>query len=61
MVDPITTLTTSAIATLVFQKFIESGAGEVAKRFSTEAMAQHIRKSHGYERNIRKINEPTKG
>jgi methionine synthase II (cobalamin-independent) len=40
MADPVTTLTASAIATLAFQKFIESGAGELAKKFSTEAIAK---------------------
>lgn len=40
MADPLTTLTASAIATLAFQKFIESGAGELAKKFSTEALAK---------------------
>ncbi|MGJ3254565.1 MAG: hypothetical protein ACFE0J_26050 [Elainellaceae cyanobacterium] len=40
MADPVTTLTASAIAPLAFQKFIESGAGELAKRFSTEAISK---------------------
>ncbi|MBE9098180.1 hypothetical protein [Vacuolonema iberomarrocanum] len=40
MAEPITTLTASAIATLAFQKFIESGAGELAKKFSTVAIAK---------------------
>jgi alcohol dehydrogenase class IV len=40
MADPVTTLTASAIATLAFQKFIESGVGELAKKFSTEAIAK---------------------
>jgi hypothetical protein len=40
MADPVTTLTASAIATLALQKFIESGAGELAKKFSTEAIAK---------------------
>lgn len=40
MAEPITTLTASAIATLAFQKFIESGAGELAKKFSMEAIAK---------------------
>ena len=39
MADPVT-LTASAIATLAFQKFLESGAGELAKKFSTEAIAK---------------------
>lgn len=41
MTDPVTTtLTASAIATLAFQKAIESGAGELAKKFTTEAIAR---------------------
>jgi hypothetical protein len=40
MADPVTTLTASAIATLALQKFIESGAGELAQKFSTEAIAK---------------------
>ncbi|MGF1536955.1 MAG: hypothetical protein ACFB4J_10795, partial [Elainellaceae cyanobacterium] len=40
MTDPATALTASAIATLAFQKFIESGAGELAKKFTTEAIAK---------------------
>ncbi|MEM8610426.1 MAG: hypothetical protein AAGF93_00295 [Cyanobacteria bacterium P01_H01_bin.105] len=40
MTDPATTLTASAIATLAFQKFLETGAGELAKKFSTEAIAK---------------------
>jgi hypothetical protein len=38
MIDPATTLTTNAIATLAFQEFIKSGAGEWAKKFTAEAM-----------------------
>jgi hypothetical protein len=34
------TLTASAIATLAFQKFLESGAGELGKKFTTEAIAK---------------------
>lgn len=40
MPDPATTLTASAIATLAFQKFLESSAGELAKKFSTAAIAK---------------------
>ena len=32
MADPVTTLTASTIATLAFQKFIDSAAGELAKK-----------------------------
>jgi hypothetical protein len=39
MIDP-TTLTASAIATLVFQKFIEGSAGELAKKFTGDAIAK---------------------
>lgn len=40
MADPITTLTASMIATLAFQEFIKSGAGELAKKFTGEAIAK---------------------
>jgi len=41
MPDPvITTLTASAIASLAFQEFIKSGAGELAKKFTAEAIAK---------------------
>jgi hypothetical protein len=41
MPDPVTTtLTASAIATLAFQEFIKSGAGELAKKFTGEAIAK---------------------
>ncbi len=39
MADPIT-LTAGAIATLAFQEFIKSGAGELAKKFTAEAIAK---------------------
>lgn len=40
MPEPITTVTASAIATLAFQEFIKSGAGELAKKFTGEAIAK---------------------
>jgi hypothetical protein len=40
MAEPITTLTVSAIAALAFQEFIKSGAGELAKKFTAEAIAK---------------------
>jgi hypothetical protein len=40
MPEPITTMTASAIATLAFQEFVKSGAGELAKKFSAEAIAK---------------------
>jgi hypothetical protein len=40
MMDPITTLTASTIATLAFQKFIESGAGELGKKSTEAALAK---------------------
>lgn len=40
MTDPVTTLTASAIATLAFQEFIKSGAGELAKKFTGAAIAK---------------------
>jgi len=39
MTDPVT-ITASTIATLALQKFIESGAGELAKKFTTDAIAK---------------------
>ncbi|MEA5536470.1 hypothetical protein [Crocosphaera sp. XPORK-15E] len=42
MTDPITILTASAIADLAFRKFIESGTGELAKKFTAEAIAHQI-------------------
>jgi hypothetical protein len=39
MIDPVT-LTASAIATLAFQEFIKSGAEELAKKFTGEAIAK---------------------
>lgn len=54
MADPIMTLTASTkathqeYATLAFQEFIKSGAGELAKKFTVDAMAQSSKKrSHG--------------
>ncbi len=39
MTDPIT-LTAGAIAALAFQEFIKSGAGELAKKFTAEAISK---------------------
>jgi hypothetical protein len=39
MPDPVT-MTASAIATLAFQEFVKSGAGELAKKFTTEAITR---------------------
>jgi hypothetical protein len=39
MTDSVTTLTANAIATLAFQEFIKSSAGELAKKFTAEAIA----------------------
>jgi hypothetical protein len=38
--EPITTLTAGAIASLAFQEFVKSGAGDLAKRFNGRAIAQ---------------------
>ncbi|PSB27288.1 hypothetical protein [Stenomitos frigidus] len=38
--EPVTTLTAAAIANLAFQKFVEAGAGEMAKKFTTDAIAK---------------------
>jgi hypothetical protein len=40
MTDPVTALTASAIASLAFQEFIKSGAGELAKKFTAAAIAR---------------------
>lgn len=40
MADPLSTLTASAIATLAFTKFVESGAGKLAEKFSEGAIAK---------------------
>jgi hypothetical protein len=50
MTDPVTALTTSAIlvprgfanASLAFQEFVKSGAGDLAKRFTGEAITPKI-------------------
>jgi hypothetical protein len=39
MTEPLT-LTASAIAALAFQEFIKSGPGELAKKFTGEAIAK---------------------
>jgi hypothetical protein len=39
MADPVS-LSAGAIATLAFQKFIEAGAGELAKKYTTDAIAK---------------------
>jgi len=38
--EPVTTLTAAAIADLAFRKFIESGAGELAKKFTEGAIVK---------------------
>ena len=40
MPEPITTMTASAIASLAFQEFVKSGAGELAKKFTVEAISK---------------------
>ncbi|AFY92602.1 hypothetical protein [Chamaesiphon minutus] len=40
MPEPITTMTASTIATLAFQEFVKSGAGELSKKFTAEAIAK---------------------
>jgi hypothetical protein len=40
MPEPITTMTASAIASLAFQEFVKSGAGELAKKFTAEAIVK---------------------
>jgi hypothetical protein len=41
MTDPIT-LTASTITSLAFQEFIKSGAGELAKKFTGDAITMTI-------------------
>lgn len=38
--EPVSTLTATTIATLAFQEFIKSGAGELAKKFTAEATSR---------------------
>lgn len=40
MTDPITTLTVAAITDIAFRKFMESSASELAKKFTTDAIAK---------------------
>jgi hypothetical protein len=40
MADPVTAITASVLATLAFQKFIESGVGELAKKFTGAAISK---------------------
>jgi hypothetical protein len=38
--EPLSTLTATTIASLAFQEFIKSGAGELAKKFTAEAISK---------------------
>jgi hypothetical protein len=40
MAEPVTTIAASTIVMLAFQKFIESGAGELAKKFTGSAITK---------------------
>lgn len=40
MVGPLSAWTASTIATLAFQKFVEAGSGELAKKFTIEAIGK---------------------
>jgi hypothetical protein len=40
MTDPIITLSVNTIVSLAFQEFIKSGSGELAKKFTSEAIAK---------------------
>jgi hypothetical protein len=44
--EPVIALTASAIATLAFQEFVKSGAGDLAKRFRGEAIDPKINEGH---------------
>ena len=43
MAEPVIALTASVIASLAFQEFVKSGAGDLAKRFTGEAIALAVR------------------
>lgn len=47
MVEPLLNLTASVIVNLAFQKFLESGAGELGKKFTTDAIAAMDRLREG--------------
>ena len=40
MTDPVTTISASVIVNLAFQEFLKSGAGELAKQFTSAAIAK---------------------
>jgi hypothetical protein len=40
MADPVTAMTAGAITSLAFQEFVKAGAGDLAKRFTGEAIAK---------------------
>ena len=40
MTDPVTTISAGVIVNLAFQAFVKSGAGELAKQFTTAAIEQ---------------------
>ena len=40
MADPVTTITAAVIANLAFKKFVESGAGKLAEKFTEAAISK---------------------
>lgn len=40
MADPVTTITATVIANLAFKKFVESGAGKLAEKFTEAALSK---------------------
>jgi hypothetical protein len=54
MTDPVT-MTAGAIAALAFQEFVKSGAGELAKRFTGEAISQSERYANAKMEQLREL------
>jgi hypothetical protein len=55
MTDPVTALTASAIASLAFQEFVKSGAGDLAKRFTGEAISPSERYANAKMGRLREL------
>jgi hypothetical protein len=51
--DPVSTLTAAAIAELAFKKFVESSAGELAKKFTEGAISKMDRLRQGIVEKLR--------
>jgi hypothetical protein len=55
MTDPITALTVGTIASLAFQEFVKSGAGELAKKFTGEAISPSERYANAKMGQLREL------